>query len=173
MDSNLIAGKKILIVDDERDIIESIEDLLDKCVIESAVDFDSGLELIRKNKYDAVILDIMGVDGYKLLKIANENQIPGIILTAHALSPADFKKSIKNGAYIYLPKEYIFYIPEYLVVLFGEIESRKEKSGKWFIMLGPSFDEKFGKDWKENDNLFWRDFTNLFKFTKEELEDIL
>ncbi|MGD9974499.1 MAG: response regulator transcription factor [Desulfatirhabdiaceae bacterium] len=173
MDSNLIAGKKILIVDDERDIIDSIEDLLDKCVIESAVDFDSGSALIRKNKYDAVILDIMGVDGYNLLKIANEYQIPAIILTAHALSPEDFKKSIKNGAYVYLPKEHLFSIALYLGELFEAIEYRQKKSGRWFILLGPSFEKKFGKDWKENDKPFWQDFANQFRFTREELEEIL
>lgn len=173
MDSNLIAGKRILVVDDERDIIETIEDILEKCVLESAIDFDSASELISKNKYDAVILDIMGVDGYRLLKIANEKQIPAIILTAHALSPEDFKKSIKSGAYVYLPKEYIFDIPEYLGELFETIEHSKEKSGRWFIMLGPSFDKKFGNDWKEKDKPFWRDFSNQFKFTREELEKIL
>lgn len=173
MDMNLIDGKKVLVVDDEKDIIETIEDLLEKCVIESAMDFNSAKELITNNKYDVVILDVMGVDGYELLKIANENQMPVIILTAHALSAEHFKKSIRYGAYIYLPKENIFHIAEYLQVLFEAIESSNEKSGRWFFMLAPSFDKKFGKDWMKKDKSFRQDFTNLFRFTREELEEIL
>ncbi len=173
MDMNLLDGKRVLIVDDEKDIIETIEDLLEKCVIESAMDFNSAKKLIVHNKYDAVILDIMGVDGYQLLKIANEKQLPAIILTAHALSADNFKKSIKNGACIYLPKDNIFYIAEYLAELFEANASRRDKSGKWFLTLSPSFDQKFGKDWRKNDKDFWRDFSNLFEFTKEELEEIL
>ena len=173
MDKNLIDGKKVLIVDDEKDIIETIEDLLERCVIESAMDFNSAKELIVHNKYDAVILDVMGVDGYELLKIANEKQLPTIILTGHALSAENFKKSIKNGAYIYLPKDNMFYIAEYIAELFEANASSRDKSGKWFLSLSHSFDKKFGKDWKKNDKPFWQDFANIFKFTKEELEDIL
>ena len=173
MDMNLIDGKKVLIVDDEKDIIETIEDLLEKCVIESAMDFNSAKELIVHNKYDAVILDVMGVNGYELLKIANEKQLPAIILTAHALSAENFKKSIRNGACIYLPKDNMFYIAEYLAELFEAIASSRDKSGRWFLTLAPSFEQKFGKDWKKNDKLFWQDFANLFEFTKEELEEVL
>ena len=173
MDMNQLVGKKILIVDDEKDIIETIEDLLETCVIESAMDFNSAKKLLVQNKYDAVILDIMGVDGYELLKIATEKQLPAIILTAHALSAENFKKSIKNGAYIYLPKDNMFYIAEYLAELFEANASSRDKSGRWFLTLAPSFDQKFGKDWKKNDKPFWQDFANLFEFTKEELEEIL
>ena len=40
-----------------------------------------------------VILDIMGVDGYKLLGIANQKKIIAVMLTAHALSIQDTVKS--------------------------------------------------------------------------------
>jgi DNA-binding response OmpR family regulator len=39
--SDVLAGKAILIVDDEPDILESLEELLDMCVIDSAPDFDT------------------------------------------------------------------------------------------------------------------------------------
>lgn len=47
--------------------------------------------------FDLAILDIMGVDGYKLLKIAVEQEIIAVMLTAHALSPEDTVKSFRMG----------------------------------------------------------------------------
>lgn len=168
-----MAGKKILVVDDERDVMDTIVDLLDMCLVDSAADFETAAELLVSNTYDAAILDIMGVNGYGLLKIATEKQIPAIILTAHALSAENFKQSISGGAYIYLPKEFLFNIAEYVTELFESMESGKEKSGKWFVALKPTFDQKFGARWKENDKPFWRNFANQFTFSKEELEKIL
>lgn len=173
MKRELMTGKKILVVDDERDVIDTIVDLLDMCLVDSATDFETAAELLAGNTYDAAILDIMGVNGYGLLKIATERQIPAIILTAHALSAENFKQSISGGAYIYLPKDFLFNIAEYLTELFASMESSREKSGKWFLALKPTFDQKFGAHWNENDQPFWRDFTNQFKFSKEELEKIL
>ena len=51
------------------------------------------------------ILDIMGVNGYKLLDIANDKKIPTAMLTAHALTPKDIVKSYKKGAAFYIPKD--------------------------------------------------------------------
>ena len=56
---NILEGKKLLIVDDEVDILESLEDLLDECDIETASTFETAKALLEKNAYDAAILDIM------------------------------------------------------------------------------------------------------------------
>ncbi|PIP47092.1 MAG: response regulator, partial [Deltaproteobacteria bacterium CG23_combo_of_CG06-09_8_20_14_all_51_20] len=58
---------------------------------------DAG-ELLKKNDFDMAILDIMGVDGYKLLNIAKQKNITVVMLTAHALNPDNLVKSIKEGA---------------------------------------------------------------------------
>ena len=36
----LLAGKKILIVDDEPDILETLKEILDMCLVDSAPDFE-------------------------------------------------------------------------------------------------------------------------------------
>ena len=84
---NILEGKKILIVDDEVDILESLEDLLDDCDIETASTFEAAKDLLEKNTYDAAILDIMGVRGFDLLEVTTEKKIPALMLTAHGLSP--------------------------------------------------------------------------------------
>ena len=82
----LLEGKKILIVDDEPEVLETLEDFLSMNDITKASSFDEAEELLQNQDFDLAILDIMGVDGYRLLEIANEKKVIAIMLTAHALS---------------------------------------------------------------------------------------
>ena len=109
-----LSGKKILIVDDEPDVFETLRELLDMCIIDYARDFDTAKKYLSENYYDAAILDIMGVDGYNLLTLARQREIPALMLTAHALSPDHLVKSIRQGAFSYIPKHEMADIPEYL-----------------------------------------------------------
>ena len=63
-----LKGKKILAVDDEPDILESIEEVLENCDVDTAKDFKTAKQLLNSKTYDLVVLDIMGVQGYDLLK---------------------------------------------------------------------------------------------------------
>ena len=67
-DESLLKGKHILAVDDEEDILETIEDILDQSIIDKARDYENASEKIKAGKYDLVILDIMGVRGLELLE---------------------------------------------------------------------------------------------------------
>ena len=73
----IIKGKRVLIVDDEKDVLDTLIDLLETCKIDAASSFEEAKGLLESNFYDVAVLDIMGVDGYKLLEIANsKNQYP-------------------------------------------------------------------------------------------------
>ena len=151
-----LRGKVVLVVDDEPDILETVEDLLDMCEVHKAQDFDTALRLILSNSYDAVILDIMGVNGFELLKNSVARDFPTLMLTAHAVTPEALSKSMKYGAVSFLPKELMKDIEEILedVVLGGG------KRLWWLKSLektGPYFDEKFGPDWKDK-NKFFKEF---------------
>jgi len=95
---SLLKGKRLLIVDDEPDVLEVLEEMLDMCEVSKATTFEDAGELLKKNDFDMAILDIMGVDGYKLLNIAKQKNITVVMLTAHALNPDNLVKSIKEGA---------------------------------------------------------------------------
>jgi DNA-binding response OmpR family regulator len=97
-------GKKILIVDDEPDILEALCELLDMCVIDYARNFDTAERLIKENSYDAAIFDIMGVKGYDLLQLARGKDLPALMLTAHALNPDHLVKSLKGGGLLIYTK---------------------------------------------------------------------
>jgi DNA-binding response OmpR family regulator len=160
-DKNKLSGKRILIVDDEPDILETLEEILDMCVIDTAADFETGKELLEKNPYDAAILDIMGVYGYDLLETTTKEDIPTLMLTAHALDPENFVKSIRKGALAYIPKDKISEIETFLEDILEAHEKGIKKLGKWFARLEPFFVEKFGaygeKKIKE-DPEFWKKY---------------
>ena len=164
-------GKKILIVDDEPDVLETLKELLEMCNIDSAPNFNTAEKFLSKNNYDAAIFDIMGVEGYDLLTIARKKEIPALMLTAHALSPDHLVKSIKAGAFSYIPKHEMADIARYLedIILAKQEGNRKPK--KWFRKLAPFFDKKFGPAWRDQHKEFIKDFG--LTYDREELEKIL
>ena len=142
----ILEGKRLLIVDDEQDVVETLKDLLDMCTVDTAADFQTAEKLLNQNKYDVAILDIMGVKGYDLLETANKNGVPALMLTAHALSPEDFGKSISGGAKAYIPKEKMTEIAVFVADLI-KVQPGEEKPYKWFSRLKSFFEWKFGKEW--------------------------
>jgi DNA-binding response OmpR family regulator len=168
-----LAGKRILIVDDEPDIIDTLAEMLDMCLIDSAPDFDTAKKFLDKNRYDAAILDIMGVRGYDLLEITSQRGIPSLMLTAHALSPDNLVKSIKGGAQAYVPKDKISEIATFVREVIEAGEKGGRSRGEWFERLEPFFDKKFGPGWKEKHKEFWKEFDKNYVVSKDELSSIM
>ena len=151
-----LEGKKILIVDDEKDILEQLIELLDICRIDSASSFEEGKKQLESEEYDIAILDIMGVKGMELLKIANQNKIPALMLTAHALSEENLKESAEEGASYYAPKEELNKIDLFVADVLEAKEKNKNPWIKWFDRLGSFYDKRFhGTNWREQEREFW------------------
>ncbi|MBW1707007.1 MAG: response regulator [Deltaproteobacteria bacterium] len=159
-----LKDKLILVVDDEPDILETVEEHLDICQIHKATDYDTALQYILSYTYDVVILDIMGVNGFELLRHAVSRGFPTVMFTAHALSPESLKKSIKLGAVSFLPKEKIAELRSHLEdVILGGGESVWQKL---FDRMGSYFNKKFGPDWKEKDK-FFKEFEEELRASQE------
>jgi DNA-binding response OmpR family regulator len=167
---NILKGKKILLVDDEPDILETLEELLYDCTTDSASTFESAVTLLRNNAYDAAILDIMGVKGYSLLKITHKLNIPSIMLTAHALTPDNLKRSIEQGADAYVPKDKLVDISLFV----ADVLSARKQGGNahvtWFSKIKPLFDKLFGKEWRTSEQTFWDEFDNSQKASRDDLK---
>jgi CheY-like chemotaxis protein len=161
-----LAGKSILAVDDETDILETIEDLLEEANVDTARDYESASEKIRKQTYDLVILDIMGVNGLQLLEESVAKGFPTVMLTAHAVNPEALMASIRKGAISYLPKESLSDLDELLNDLLGAYERGEAPWKLLFKKLGAYFDERFGADWKNTDKTFWSDFDRTYEIGK-------
>jgi CheY-like chemotaxis protein len=161
---DLLKDKVILVVDDEPDIVDTVKEVLDMCTVQTAQDYDTAIQYLLSYTFDIVILDIMGVDGFELLKTSVERGFSTVMLTAHALTPEALKKSIKLGAVSFLPKEKMPELEDFLadVVLGGG----KPVWEKLFARVGASFNTIFGPDWKQKD-AFFQEFEQALKESEE------
>jgi DNA-binding response OmpR family regulator len=161
-----LKGKHILAVDDEQDILDTIADILEDAQVDRVLDYGTASRKIREGRYDLAILDIMGVDGLKLLEETVERGIPTVMLTAHAINPETLMESIRKGAISYLPKETLAELDELLSRLL-EAHDRGEPPWKMlFEKLGAYFDQRFGPGWKAKDQEFWSEFSRSYQISK-------
>jgi DNA-binding response OmpR family regulator len=157
-EEDLLEGKRILIVDDEKDVLDTLRELLSMCEVRTASTFAQAKNLLETKGFDVAILDIMGVDGYKLLEIAKKKGIIPVMLTAHALSVEDTVRSFKKGAACYLPKDAM---PDIVTFLEDVLEAKQKGRSFWWRWLErfeDYYDRKFGPDWKNKDKEFWDKF---------------
>jgi CheY-like chemotaxis protein len=163
---SFLKGKHILAVDDEADILETIEEILAESKVDTARDYKSASQKIKERKYDLAILDIMGVDGLQLLAEAVQREIPTVMLTAHAISPDTLMESIQKGAISYLPKESLADLDDLLNALLAAFHHGEPPWKLLFDKLGDFFDERFGSDWKEKHRDFWTEFSRNYQIGK-------
>jgi len=117
--------KKILVVDDEIDLVDMLTIRLEANDYEVFVAHDGqdGLDKARTLKPDLIILDLMlpKVDGYKVCRMLKFDekykQIPIILFTARA-QEADVKLGMEVGADAYLTKPFE---PEILLSKIAEL----------------------------------------------------
>ncbi len=168
MPKSPLDGKRVLAVDDEPDILETLEDLLPMCELVKASSFEQAKRLLETREFDIAILDIMGVGGYGLLEIAKKKGIPAVMLTAHALTPGSIVKSIKEGAASYVPKEELNNIESFLTDV---LAARKEGTNPWKSweekLPSSYFERRFGAAWKDKDRDFWDTFRSSVRSRKE------
>ncbi|HXS99711.1 MAG TPA: response regulator transcription factor [Elusimicrobiota bacterium] len=123
--------EKILIVEDEKDLVRLIRYNLEKekFHVTAARDAETGLKLARKNKPDLILLDIMlpKMDGLEFLRtIRPECSIPIILLSAKR-SEMDRILGLKLGADDYIVKP--FSLGELQARISGHLRRRAGASG--------------------------------------------
>ena len=151
---DILKGKRVLIVDDEQDILEVVSQLLSTCHVDSAASFEEAKSLLEGQDYAIAILDIMGVKGYELIEIANRRNIPALMLTAHALSEEHLRRFAQQGAAYYAPKDEIAKIDRFVADVLEAKEKNRNVWLEWFDRLGGFFDRRFGGTaWREG--AFW------------------
>jgi DNA-binding NtrC family response regulator len=158
--SEILKGKSVLVVDDEEDVLEAVEEILDMCLVQTARDYDSARQYLISCTYDFVILDIMGVNGFDLLKLCVERGFPAVMLTAYAMTPEALEKSMRLGAVAFLPKEKMVELKDFLVEVVLGAGQPIWKS--LFRKLSAYFDQRFGPDWREKKKMF-EDFEALVR----------
>jgi DNA-binding NtrC family response regulator len=151
---DMLKGKRILIVDDEPDALDTLEELLSMCDIVKAASFEEAKRQMESRAFDMAVLDIMGVNGYELLEIAVAKKVTAVMLTAHALSPEDTMKSFKGGAAFYVPKDKIAEMPKILADI---LDAQKKGKSTWMPFMGWAeayYNAKFGPRWEKRKKEF-------------------
>jgi len=157
MKESILDGKKILAVDDEPDVLSVLEEEITtgcrNCKVDKAVTYEAAAEKLKTQKYDLVILYIMGVRGFDLLSLAVSQKLKVAMLTAHALSPENLKRAFEMKAMSYLPKEKLGEIVPFLedVLKYEYLPGWKRLMEK----LKGFFDDKFASGWEKKTGLPW------------------
>jgi DNA-binding response OmpR family regulator len=105
-----MAGKKILVVDDDAKIVELVKLYLnrDGYVVITATEGNEALRLARESRPDLIVLDIMlpGINGLEICRaLRNESSVPIILLTAKT-TEADRITGLDLGADDYVTKPF-------------------------------------------------------------------
>ncbi len=121
-------AKKILIIDDEAEIVGLIKTRLERShyEVDTAYDGEEGIKRVKENRPDLIILDAVmpKVGGYTFIKLLKANEqlknIPVIVLTGRAALYEAFQN---EGVEDYLLKPFM---PEELVIKVDEFFKRWE-----------------------------------------------
>ncbi|MEA2043081.1 MAG: sigma-54 dependent transcriptional regulator [Bacteroidota bacterium] len=122
---------KILVIDDEQAIRNSLKDILEyeKHVVELAQDGKSGLEELNNNEYDIVLCDIKmpGIDGIEVLEeIIEEGHNTNVIMISGHGTVDTAVDAIKKGAYDFIEKP--LDLNRLLITLNNAVDNNKLKS---------------------------------------------
>lgn len=129
---------KILVIEDEFEILKSIESFLSSegYVVEKATDYASGIEKVHLYEYDCILLDISlpGGSGLRILEDMKNRGIMGNTIIISAKNSLEDKiTGLDLGADDYLTK------PFHLAELLARIKAvlrRKKLDGKEVMKLG-------------------------------------
>ncbi len=119
--------KRVLVVDDEEDVRETLKNVLKKLEYEPfvAADGEEALDILKEQQIDVVLSDLYmprmdGIELLKRVKAANKNVI-FLMITAHPTIETAVE-AIKKGAYDYLTKP--FHIEEVRMKMSRAMEKR-------------------------------------------------
>ena len=101
--------KRILIVDDDLNIAELIKDLLiiDNYIAEYVLSGEEALEILKKQKYDLIVLDVMlpNLNGFEIIEKIRKYETPVLFLSAKT-DEESVIKGLKLGAEDYIRKPF-------------------------------------------------------------------
>ncbi len=123
-----MAGRRILVVDDEPQIVEVCTQALraNGFAVESSLDGREAIALLREKEFDLVIVDLMmpDVDGLEILRIAREYapSTAGIVITSHGTMEKAIE-SIRVGAQDFVKKPFA---PEDIIAAAQDVLERRQ-----------------------------------------------
>ena len=129
---------KILVVEDEPEMLESIERVLkqEQAVVETATNLNDALDKALIYEYDCILLDINLPDGSGLellQELKNSNKSDGVLILSARNSLDDKLEGLNLGADDYLTKPFHF---SELIARVRSIVRRKKFGGNALVEIG-------------------------------------
>lgn len=143
MDNTFLHRKKLLLVDDEPDLLKMVSDILKEAGFENviaAVSAKEAVSIAEKEKPDLVILDVMlpDGDGFSLMrKLRTFTDVPVIFLTAKD-EAADKLAGLGLGADDYISKP--FMTQELLLRIYAVLRRSYKEDDPLVILSGCTVD---------------------------------
>ena len=125
-----MAGKKVLVVDDEKLIVKGIRFSLeqDNMEVDCAYDGEEALQMARNKEYDIILLDVMlpKLTGFEVCQQIREfSNVPVIMLTAKG-DDMDKILGLEYGADDYITKPFnILEVKARIKAIFRRMEPKK------------------------------------------------
>ena len=100
---------KVLLVDDEKEFVESLSERLELRNLDAEVAYDGeqALNAVKKGSHDVMVLDLRmpGIDGIEVLRKVKKTKpdMQVVVLTGHG-TEKDEKEAKRLGAFAYLKK---------------------------------------------------------------------
>lgn len=111
------AEKTILLVDENRYFLDTVAEVLDRCIVHTARNYCETVKLLEEDPYDIIMLTLCGHGGFHLLKRAVRLGLGAVVLT---LSPVllQIRKRLRElGSVFFFRKEKIMELGEFLEML--------------------------------------------------------
>lgn len=130
-----MAGKRALVVDDEKLIVKGIRFSLeqDEMLVDCAYDGEEALEYARNNQYDIILLDVMlpKLTGFEVCQQIREfSNVPIIMLTARG-DDMDKILGLEYGADDYITKPFnILEVKARIKAIMRRVESKRPGAGE-------------------------------------------
>ena len=130
-----MAGKRALVVDDEKLIVKGIRFSLeqDEMQVDCAYDGEEALEYARNNQYDIILLDVMlpKLTGFEVCQQIREfSNVPIIMLTARG-DDMDKILGLEYGADDYIMKPFnILEVKARIKAIMRRVESKRPGAGE-------------------------------------------
>jgi len=140
-----MSSKRILIIDDEENMLHMLKTILSKegYEIVTARNGIEGLEKIATNRFDTILCDLRmpKMDGLSFLKTVKVKNINSIIIMMSAYGTIDLAvEAMKHGAYDYISKPFK---PDEIILTLKKVEER-ERLRKENILLKKEIKKEFG-----------------------------
>ena len=131
MDSKrLLTGRVILLVDNDRDVLDTMAEQLDMCLAHKASDYDSAIQYLLGHTYDFVILGMEGRALSDLLETCVLRGVTTVVLVPPPISPESVKIYTSLKTIYFHPKEKIAEIRELLASILTDF-----KKPRWRKLL--------------------------------------